>query len=237
MSVKVKALGASSVLFLTALAIPSVHAANNVAVGFQAGTFGLGPIVSYSLTDTVNLRAMLSKYTFKDDNLDMDDVDYDAELEWGGLSGFVDWHPFRGNFRVTAGLVKSSSEITGEAEVLNVDPEKTIDIGDETYFASDFTSLGLSVDFKKVNPYLGIGWGYQTQETGLGIAFDLGLMMMDSPGVDFSYNAIDAIEQNPLLAAELRRNISREERAIEDDAGGFDYFPFISLGINYAFSF
>jgi hypothetical protein len=212
-----------ALLALLALGPASGHA-GNVALGVKAGTLGIGGELTIGLAPPLNLRLGVSglNYTY-DDTYDDVDYDLDADLLSAGL--LLDWHPFSGSFRLTAGVLFNDSQ----ADLSARDPDGYT-INDEHYSTAAVGRLSGSMDFADLAPYVGIGWGNAIGEGGrITVGLDLGLMYQGDP--DVSLQASGPIRNNPRFRADLQA----EEEEIEDDTFWLKYYPVIGLSIGYRF--
>ena len=207
---------------MSCIALPAQ--ALNVGVSAGAGTLGAGAAVTFGVTDQLNARVGFGRFS-EDVEFEESDVEYDGEITLGGTYALVDFHPFKGGFRVSGGLVLNNNELTGDATIT-----ENIDIGDSTYTVD---SLGATVDFDDVAPYIGIGWGNAADgKRGFGFSFDLGLMLQGSANVDL--DAEGTIVDDPLFQDDL----AREEDNLEDELDelvNVDAYPVVALGFSFTF--
>jgi hypothetical protein len=136
----------------------------------------------------------------------------------------ANYHPFEGNFRLTAGIMNNGNELKSQAK-----PTTGIyEIGGTIYTAAQVGTLRGTVDFKAMAPYLGPGWG-KSPKSGFGASLDLGALFQGSPSVNFT--ADDLIAGDPTFQA----NLAQEETNAQNEIDGFTLYPVISLGVNYRF--
>src|SRR5208283_4963236 len=103
-------------------------------------------------------------------------TNYSGNLNLGSLEALADWHPWQGSFRLSGGLVYNNNKFSMTATPSN----GTINIGGQAFnFAS--ASANANVDFNKIAPYLGIGWGRTPKNTGLSFTSDIGVLFQGSP--------------------------------------------------------
>jgi hypothetical protein len=219
------------------LLIPGLASAGNLGIAGKVSTLGYGIEADYVLSDTFSVRVQYNTYSY-DDTFDEDGIDYDGELDLQSFGVLLDWHPFGGGFRVSAGGFNVDNKISGEAS-----GEGTYEIGDEEYTVRPGDNLRLNADMKLgdgFKPYLGLGWGHSpANKGGLLLSFDVGVLIQGSPEValdvsgtaeDQFGNTVDA-GNDPTVQAELRK----EEKNMEDDLKNFDLYPVVSLGIGWRF--
>lgn len=187
-------------------------------------TLGLGLEAGVRFNETLGLRFGGNWLSFDADR-EIDDVDYDAEATLASLGALVDYHPFRGGFRLSGGLRFNFNEadLTGR-------PNEDIEIGDTVFDADDVGTLKGDVSFDVLAPYLGVGYGAALLDGSLSIGFDLGVMYQGR--ADVVLDAEDGLlEGDPVLEAEL----AAEEEDVENDLEDFQFYPVIGLAVVYRF--
>src|SRR5262245_46935146 len=82
-------------------AASSAVAGDRFGVGVKIGTLGYGAELTGRINDWVGIRGSLSEVNVTR-GYHHTDVDYDAEVKLGAYGVLVDFHPFRGDFRLSA---------------------------------------------------------------------------------------------------------------------------------------
>lgn len=200
-----------------------VHAAG-WAVGAKFGTLGFGAEIYKSFMPTLNARVAFNAFSFDDSGTE-DDVTYDYEVDLNTMGAMLDWHIFRGGFRVSAGALANGNEVSLVAK-----PTGTYTLGNQTYTAAQVGSLTGKVDFDSVAPYLGFGWG---NPVGMGkrlsLNVDVGVLFTGSPVVAF---AADGALAND---ATFQANLDREEQNVQEELNNLELYPVAALGLTYQF--
>jgi len=185
----------NKIVGLCALTLAAAHNANADEIYLKGGLFGVGGGYSYSLNDNFGVRAEYTNFSkdFKDES--SGDFDFDASFKSKHKSVYVDYFPFAGSFRLTAGLSKRNfgADVKGSADTQN-----GITIGNRHLNAAEInqykTALNLGDDFvasgdvswKKTAPYFGFGFGHGSGK-GLGFVFDFGVYL-GKPTVNLKAN-------------------------------------------------
>jgi len=187
-------------------------------------TLGLGLEGGMRINETFGVRLGGNWLGFDFDGIE-GDIDYEADVTLASLGTLVDYHPFRGGFRLSGGLRFNFNQAD-----LDGTPTEDIDIGDDTFSPDEVGTLTGDASFNVLAPYLGIGYGATLLEGSLSIGFDLGVMYQGQADVD-----LDA--ESGLLAdsAILEANLAIEEAEVEDDLEDFVIFPVAGLAIIYRF--
>lgn len=187
-------------------------------------TLGLGIEGGVRVSETFGFRLGGNWLGFEYDDVE-DDFDYEADATIASLGALVDYHPFRGGFRVSGGLRFNfnQGDLTGTA----IDD---IEIGDVTFAPAEVGTIEGDVSYDVLAPYLGIGYGATLLEGAFSIGFDLGVMYhgqadieLDSEGGSLSGSAL------------LNENLAIEEDEAEDDLENFFLYPVVGLAATYRF--
>ncbi|SIO17503.1 hypothetical protein SAMN05443662_1655 [Sulfurivirga caldicuralii] len=213
---------ALAMLVAAPIAAQAADTVNNVGVGIVGGTAGAGIALGYRINDKVTLRGEFTKWRLSDTKT-IDDVDYDVDLDLGSVGAYLDWHPFAGNFRVSAGFANNLNEL----RVKNASTETTT-VGDATVSINPGDLRG-KANFDSA-PYLGIGWGNAAPK-GWGFRFDLGAWFLGKADVSLSASntvrtAIQAQGKDP------DTEIRKEEQKARNDIGDVVY-PNVSIAVSY----
>ena len=206
---------------LSALALPAYA---DVTVNGKLSTLGLGLEVAFPMISSVDARIgfnqfkrSLTRTTTSNGN----DTNYEGDLNLNTFEALADWHPFEGSFRVSGGLMYNKNDLKMTARPSG----GTISIGGTDYVAGPGDYVNAEVNFNKMAPYLGIGWGRTPKNSGLSFTSDIGILFQGSPKGAVSTN-IPGVAQSDLDQANSDLN---------DSIKNFKYYPVISIGIGYTF--
>ncbi|MFT3931775.1 MAG: hypothetical protein QM709_15915 [Spongiibacteraceae bacterium] len=222
---QLKSLKAS--LLATALCAPLLAHAE-FGIYAKAGTFGFGGGIGYGVTENLTARLGYTAFNY-DTDVDTDDVNYDAEAKIGGGELMLDWHPFSGSFRLTAGMIANRNKIDVEAKA-----NQSVTINGTTYTSSQLGTLDGTVDFKSTAPYLGIGWGNVAGKNGnFHFVADIGVVFQGSP--DVKLNGTCGASLSAPQCSQLQSNVQAEEDDLNDEVSDYKHWPVISFGLGYRF--
>lgn len=147
-------------------------------------------------------------------------LDYDGKLKASRLGGFLDWYPFSGTFRLSAGVTANDIKITldgrGGNGTINGKP---VNLSGE--------SFKVNVKYKPTTPYLGLGWGHQPGGSGLGFFFDVGAQ----------FGQFDVSGSTTVVGkfGITQADVDAELQKVRDNIGSYKVLPTVSLGLNYRF--
>lgn len=209
--------------------VPSTEASSDplpygLFVSPTIGTLGLGLETGVRANAFFGARIGGSWMSFDGDRT-VNDIDYDAEATLASLGALVDYHPFKGGFRLSGGVRANfnKAELTGTAN-------DDVTIGNQTFTADEIGTLKGKASFRTVAPYLGVGYGATLLKGALSIGFDVGVMYQGTADVD-----LDA--EGGLLEGDedLEESLALEEDDIEDDLEDYIVYPVVGLAVTYRF--
>ena len=211
---------------LPLLAFPGVAPADT-SLGIRAGTLGGGVDLSYALSQRAAVRLNADGYN-RTQSKTHDNIDYDMKLKLQTVSLLGDWFPFANNFRISAGAVLNGNKITMKGQPTG----GFFTINGTQYNTAQVGSLDAAVDFNKVAPYFGIGYG-RPINSGLSLIFDLGVMSQGSPKSKIDVTCGSAA--TPAQCTQLQSDAQAEQSKLGESLHSFKYYPVISLGLAYTF--
>ena len=198
--------------------------AQSNSLGIKTSTLGLGLEVERSFSDLISGRIGVNYFPYDYSGTE-DDIEYDFDLNLMSLSALLDWHPFKGSFRISAGVIYNGNEIDAKAKTSG-----TYDIGDSTYTGAELGTLTGKIDFDDIAPYFGLGWDTSFgKNKAFGFLFELGLIYQGSPKADLS--ADGPVASDPTFQNEL----AKEENNLQSDLDAFKVYPVIAIGLSYRF--
>lgn len=196
------------------------------ALGLGVGTTGATISGTFNLSESTNIRAIYASYS---DSLSETDsgIAYDYEIDLSSFSVLLDWHPFDGGFRVSAGAVSNGNEFKGTA----AQGTGNTTVGNQSFSNAQLGTLRAQVDSDGVVPYLGVGWGNAVGKgSALSFSLDLGVIFQGQPDVTLTTEGTDA----SILAA-VNTQLAVEKAQLESDLDDFKLYPVLNVGVNYRF--
>jgi hypothetical protein len=218
-------------LILGSIVAPTANA--DMGMGLRAGTFGYGVDLDVGLTEKLTLRLAYNRLSF-DQTIEDTDVTYDGTLNIDSFSGYLDWFPFGGGFKLSVGAVSSGPAIDVDGTPA---PGTFVEIGDTTYSATQVGSLrGEIILGKSVAPYIGLGYGNVVSEKHrVTFLFDVGAIYSGTPDVTMYATCGPALAGNPAACAQLQRDVQDEIDELKTDAATAEWYPVINIGIGIRF--
>lgn len=211
----------AGLLVLMCLAgITSVRA--DIGINPRASTLGVGAQVTWGINDSLSVGVEANRFD-KSINDAYGGINYRYEIDSNSFAVLGHWYPSGrgGVFRLTAGLYRNDSQVSGTAGLTS---GSSYTIGNNTYTAAQIGSLTGTATFDKNAPYLGIGWGGRPGER-FGFTFDLGAMYVGAPRVSL------ATTGGVVTAADLEA----ERQQVENDFRNVKWFPLIAFGVYVRF--
>lgn len=216
------ALSVASVVTLSAA--PALAGDGTLAFGATAGTLGVGPEVSFRPMEGLGVRGSINWLSFSRDE-DVNDINYEGDLGLLSVGAMLDWYPFDGGFRVSAGGRWNGNEID-----LSATPANAVTIGGTTYTPAEIGRLTGTVEANPFAPVLTIGWGGDLSR-GLTVGVEAGIMYQGAPEITNLRARGGLLESDPGLLGDLED----EEERIEDKVDSYQVWPVFQLMLLYRF--
>lgn len=223
---------------------------STLGVAAEVSTLGLGLSIGIPVGERFNLRGVYHTYDYELDEVEdaQSGATYDGELNLQTAGLMADWHPFKGAFRFTVGLMSNGNEIGltgkptgGQFEVGNCTFESNT--------APNELAVDGMVEFASTAPYVGIGWGGNMNSSpGFFATFDIGVLLSGSPDASLTgrgqarnANALqpecgDAVTYQDVSSyPEFQQAVQDAEEDVNDETKDYEYWPNVSLGIGWRF--
>jgi len=214
------------VVMLSALPAAALQAATpaGVTVGVTGGSLGAGPELSYALNRRFAVRASAA-FIGVSGHGNVSDFRYDGNLHFSNFGGTVDWHPFAGDFRLSAG-----ARVTSEDRVrIHGTPTGPQTYGGITFSPAEAGTLSGEIRTASVSPVATLGYAHTTR-SGFMFGLDGGVMFHSHPRVE-NIETTGQLATNPAARDELDRQVRR----LEDKVRDFPYYPVLQLSLGYRF--
>jgi hypothetical protein len=211
-------------LIVAALALVPAVAMADTTVAAKVSTLGFGIDAAYPVTESIDARIGLNTFSYNV-NKNSNGTNYAGKLNLGSLAALADWHPMGGSFRVSGGLMYNNNKFSMTA----VPTAAGVTVGGTTYTAAQAGTVSAAVDFAKVVPYLGIGWGSAAKDSGFSFASDIGIM--------FQGTARSSVTSTGSLAgtAQGQASLAQANADLNNSLKNFRYYPVVSIGLGYTF--
>lgn len=197
-----------------------------ISVGITGGTLGLGLEGGYRFSDRLGVRVNAVSYS-RDEPVEADDFDIDGKAKLKSFGAAVDFYPFGGRFRLSAGLRSNDNKFSGVASPIGA----TVEVGDDTYTADEVGDLTGSASFKKTAPTLSIGWGGKFRK-GLQFGADIGVVLQGHPKLAASSDG--TLAANPAFQDNLDAQLAEWQNDVDNEKYA-KYWPIIQLHLLYRF--
>lgn len=215
----------NKIALATLLATISFSAlAEDTTAAAKVSTLGLGLDVAFPVTEAVDARVGFNTFSYSFNTTSANaggSTTYSGKLDLGSFEALADWHPWATNFRLSGGLVYNNNKFNMTAQPTG----GNVVVGGVTYTAAQAGTVNASVDFQKIAPYLGIGWGSAAKDTGVSFAADLGVMFQGSPRAHVTATG----------AAVNAAALAQANADLNSKLNNFNIYPVASIGIGYTF--
>lgn len=212
---------------LGALSI-AASAQAGTGAALDIGTTGLGAHVSVPMQSGLNVRFGVN-YARYSTTRHTDDANYDLDLQMKTVDALVDYFPGGGGFRVSGGAVYNGNKIDTNAKPTGIG---IYTLNNNVYAAAITGTIDGSVDFRKVAPYLGIGWGNAAATPGWGFVADLGVLFQGAPNSTLGSRGCTA---SSTICARLANDLVVENLKLKEDMKDFKFYPVLRVGVSHSF--
>lgn len=197
------------------------------SLGAGISTLGLNLESNASLHDywSATFGGHLFKYTLASRSISQTQIKPSLHLE--SLYLLANFHPFAGNFRISAGAFYNNNHVTAKG----VANSGFYTINGQQVPVNQVGALEGRLIFNNFSPYVGFGWGYEHLKTGLGIAADLGVLFQLNPRV--------TLRGTQITNNNVRQLIQNEKQEFERLARSkffLKYWPVVALKVYYKFA-
>ena len=216
------------VVLIAALSALSIPAYADTTVNAKLSTLGFGLEAALPMTQTIDARIGFNTYSYgynKAITSSGNTTDFNGNLKLQSLQALADWHPWEGSFRVSGGLAYNNNKFDMKATPSG----GSINVGGVPYPTPAGASVNATIDFNKVAPYLGIGWGRTQKNTGLSFTSDIGILFQGTPNSSITTTGIS----DP--SGTLATDTTKANADMKDALKNFKMYPVISIGIGYTF--
>ena len=218
-----------------------------LSVGAQVGIFGVGLNIKDKMSDTIGVRAGFDMLSINDYEIADEDTNtkYNFDLKLQDFMLVGDYHPWKGSFKTTAGVIMNKSSLDGE---VTPDKAQSFEFQGNVYSTDDIAKVNTKADFDPIAPYIGIGWDSSfAKKKGFGFTFDLGVIFQGSAKVDYSVHykelvktgnaTVDQATQDirDELIQNINKDLEKEKVSLQDELDKYEVLPYISIGFNYKF--
>jgi len=214
-----KTLGAACV---AAICFAQPAMAGDLAVGAKVGTLGAGvELVTNVVPMLVNARVQMNAFNYNRTITDTN-VKYDAKLKLFSFGALADFYPLAGKLRLTGGLYYNGNKLS----MTGVPTAGQYVINGNPYTPLAGQNVTTTVDFNKVAPYAGIGFGDPVSSgSPIGFNFDLGVLYMGQPKTAVTTN----------VTGVTAADIAAEKQKLDNSLNNMKFYPVASIGMTLRF--
>lgn len=205
---------------IAVLALSPAVALADTTVAAKLSTLGFGVDVAYPVTEFIDARLGVNTFNYSVKQ-SSNGTNFSGKLNLGSLAALADWHPWTSSFRVSGGLMYNHNKFAMTA----VPTGGNVSVGGVVYTTAQAGTVSSTVDFAKVVPYLGIGWGSAPKDTGFSFASDIGVMFQGKPRSNITATG----------TAVTAASLAQANADLNGALSNFRYYPVVSIGIGYTF--
>lgn len=224
-------------ILCAALLFAHLPAAAQTGVSAVFGTTGVGAQLHTPLAPQLSARLGANIFNY-DYTSSTSDLNYDAEARLRTIDALLDWHPAAGGFRITGGVIVNNNKV-----FLYGRPSASgsFTFSGRTYSVSDIGTVDGVIRFRRLAPYLGVGWSSDgsasSQQPGWSFTSDIGIMFQGKPRASLNSSGCDLGRGllGNAICTQLERDIPNESARLEEEVDQYRYFPVVRIGATYRF--
>jgi hypothetical protein len=208
----------------------AAQAQSSTAFSLDLGTTGIGGYLSHRVGDTVSARVGLH-YLKGNISETVNAIDYDIDLKLLNADLLADWYPINGSsFHLTGGAVYDGNELHYRNKPVS---GGVYTINGAQYSAAQFGTLNGGVEYSKLAPYVGIGWGDAfAGAPGWHFTSDLGAFYQGRGTVTLANTGCVG---STVVCQALARDVAAERSRLENDNAAPRFYPVLRAGVSYRF--
>lgn len=210
------------------LASVSAHAID-LGLSADISSLGAGLHVAVPLQTDLNARIGFNAYNYSYSG-STSDVNYNFKFKLNSVDALLDWYPYSGTFRLTAGIIHNGNKVNSVATA-NVSGNYVIN--GNTYNSASAGMIDGDITFRNIAPYIGIGWGNSAGGSkGWGFTSDLGVVAQGSPNSTLTNSGCTG---TAAMCAQLASDLAVENNTLEQKMNNYKLYPMVRLGLYYHF--
>ncbi len=192
--------------------------AQRLGIAPHLGTLGPGLDLAVQVAAPLNLRVGGHYLTLsRDYDTSIEDlkVNFEGDVRLVSAAAFLDYHPFKGSFRLTGGVFYNDNTFSGKGRP----DQASYTSGNITFTREELGTIDAQLTFPALNPYAGLGFGnVASGRRRLAFMLDLGALYQGPPA--FTMTCTGAISPTCEQAPEVERKME-----------SYKVYPVLSLGL------
>ena len=198
--------------------------AEGQSVSIKAGALGLGVEYGYDINERISVRGGLNGSHLGTDQ-EESGIDYNFDVIWDSLAATFDFHPFKGPFRLSLGLLSNDNRVELESRATG-----NVTVGDHTYTPQEVGTLLGKVGFDGTATVAGVGWDWSRKHERFGTSLDIGVVDQGSPVI--TLRGTGGLVGQPQFQADIAKEVAQ----LRDDLGdSVDLVPYLTFGFVFRF--
>lgn len=188
------------------------------------GLLGPGPEIGYRATEQLGVRAGANFLSFAK-NIKVDDIRYEEQPVLRSGGAMIDFYPFEGGFRVSAGARVNGNKVRAKAT-----PLTSVGVGNQIFTPAQISVLSGVARVRDFAPAVTFGYGGMLQ-SGFVVAVEAGALFQGAPRLRDFRSEGGTLSGDPAFQAQLER----ERVELENDIDDYRLYPVVQLSLGYRF--
>ena len=193
-------------------------AGGRLSMTMSGGLLGVGPEIGYRASEQFGVRAGTDLLSVME-NIKIDDIRYDGRPKLRSGGAMIDFYPFEGGFRVSAGARVNGNKLRAKAS-----PLTSVGIGNQIFAPAQVSTLSGVARIRDVAPAVTFGYG-GTLQSGFVVGVEAGALFQGAPRLR------DGSSGESTFQAQL----DRDRVELENDFDDYKLYPVVQLSLGYRF--
>lgn len=210
----------AALALLVTLSAVQVRAQSTGEPVFGLGLSTMGATIEGGMrvTPSLGFRGMYAGTPHLNDMIEVDDIDYDVDGQLGGFALLGDFFPRGHNFRLSAGVFFSRSELNG---MVTASASNPIEVGSVTFNSGETVETG--AEFRnEIAPIASMGYVHHTRRN-MTISAEAGVIVNNGYEISVTGTGIPQAE------------LDAEARNIRDELDSYKVYHFVSVSVGFRF--
>ncbi len=220
---KIQTLKILTILLIPAVFLFSALANAKAAFGVKVGTLGIGPEADVEIIDNLNFRLGVNTFRYSR-KFSHNNINWHGKLRLFTLAGLFDYHPFGNGLFLAVGPMYNGNKLR-----ISASPTQNITINNAVYTASQLGTLSGEIKFRKIVPYVGVGYDAAfTSTSNFSFMAEVGVLFQGKVRADVSATGLYANNQKAL--ADIKYDVEQAT-----NKSWVRFYPVVALGVKYRF--
>jgi hypothetical protein len=225
---------------------PELKPFSRIGLSGGVSAMGINMQAAVNVDRYLNLRGVGNYFNYNLNNQKIDSYTVNGNLHLASGGALLDFYPFpHHGFRLSPGVLFHNENHAGGSFVINGGTDLTLN--NTKYYSSASNPItgsgGVVLNNNQPEAVFTTGWGNLISRKGghWSVPFEVGVVMIGTPGVNVSLTGGQACDSNGANCvnvatdATVQANLQSQIAKYKNDLNDLKFYPVLSLGIGYNF--